>query len=283
MDATDEQVLVAGPASPPTRRVTSVVELLVERPLTHAEVSRTLRISAATAHAILRELVASGWASRDEASRRFTLGGRFHELARTVTERDHRTRSVLAAVVADLGVPASLTSRVGTRLVVDQAVSPHGAEGPVVGQSAPFVAPLGALFAAHLPEADQEVWLSTLDQHREQLLARLARLRRDGYMAERHGSAAMRLVGLLQDLDADLAAEVLVPLATAVMREIAVADEGAGVGASQVSTVSVPVFGAGDVVTHTVNAHPYRRMTAQEVRQVAERLVVATRLLTGAA
>lgn len=272
--------LVAEAASPPTRRVTSVMELLVERPRTHAEVSRTLGISAATAHAILRELVASGWASRDEASRRFALGERFQDLARTVTQHGQQVRSALAAVVADLGMPASLTSRVGTRLVVDEAVSPHGAQGPAVGQGAPFLAPLGAVFAAHLPPAEQEAWLSTLGEHRDQLAARLGRVRRDGWMAERHGSAAMRLVALLEDLDADLAAETLVPLATAVMREIAVADEAAGAGAAEVSTVSVPVFGAGDVVTHTLNAHPYRRMTAQEVRRVAERLAAAARLLS---
>ncbi len=284
MEAAGDQVLVAGQASPPTRRVTAVMELLVERPLTHAEVSRTLGISSATAHAILRELVATGWASRDEASRRFTLGPHFHDLARTVTTRQLEVRSVLGSVVADLGVPASLTSRVGTRLVVDEAVSPHGVEGPTVGQSAPFLAPLGALFAAHLGEADREAWLSTLAEHRDQLTKRLDRLRRDGYMAERHGSAAMRLVALLQDLDADLAADVLVPLATTVMREIAVADEGTGAsGTTQVSTVSVPVFGAGEVVTHTLNAHPARSMTAHEVRQVADRLAAAARLLPGAA
>lgn len=275
--------LVAEPASPPTRRVTSVVELLVERPRTHAEVSRTLGISAATAHAILRELVATGWATRDEASRRFALGVRFHDLARTVTDHGQQVRAALASVVADLGTPASLTSRVANRLVVDAAVSPHGVPGPEVGQSAPFLAPLGAVFAAHLPPTEQETWLATLGEHREQLAARLARVKRDGWMAERHGSAAMRLVALLQDLDTDLAAETLVPLATAVMQEIAVADEAAGAGATQVSTVAVPVFGAGDVVTHTLNAHPYRRMTAAEVRDVAARLTAAARLLSGPA
>jgi DNA-binding IclR family transcriptional regulator len=279
MDVT-EQPLVAGQASPPTRRVTSVVELLVERPLTHAEVSRTLGISPATAHAILRELVATGWASRDEASRRFTLGPRFQQLSRLVSTRGSQARSVLGALVADLGTPASLSSRAGSRLVVDDVVCPPGATGPTQGQSAPFLAPLGAVFAAHLPAADQDRWLSTLEEHREPLATRLAQVRRDGFSAERHGSAVLRLVALIEDLDEDLSSEGLVPMAVAVMRELAVADERAGNGAaSQVSTVSVPVFGAGDVVTHTLNAHPGRRMTAHEVRDVAGRLTSAARLL----
>lgn len=279
-----EQVLVSGQASPPTRRVTSVVELLVQRPHTHAEVSRTLGISSATAHAILRELVAAGWASRDDASRRFALGPHFQELARAVTTRDLGVRSVLRAVAADLGYPASLTSRFGNRLVVDAAVSPHGVNGPVAGQGAPFLAPLGSVFAAHLGDDERERWLSTLEEHRAQLTKRLERVRRDGFCAERHGAAVMRLVALLQDLDADLTAEGLVPMAAAVMREIAAADERAGAGGTrQVSTVSVPVFGGGDVVTHTVNAHPYRRLSNQDVRRVAERLATAARLLEQAA
>jgi len=275
-----EHVLVAGQASPPTRRVTSVVELLVEHPLTHAEVSRTLGISSATAHAILRELVATGWASRDEVSRRFTVGPRLRELARDLTPRGGQAQAVLASVVADLGTPASLTSRAGNRLVVDAAAAPHGAEGPVVGQSAPFVAPLGAVFAAYLPPVEQERWLATLADDHDRLSNRLAQVRRDGCSAERHGAAVLRLVALIEDLDDDLSSEGLVPLAAAVMREIAVAEDQAGDGsAQQVSTVSVPVFGAGDVVTHTLNAHPYRRMTADEVRAVADRLTTAAHLL----
>jgi DNA-binding IclR family transcriptional regulator len=275
-----EHVLVAGPASPPTRRVTSVVELLVERPLTHAEVSRALGISSATAHAILRELVATGWASRDEKSRRFALGPRFEQLSRQVATRASQVRPVLSTLVAELGTPASLSSRAGSRLVVDEVACPHGVEGPVAGQSAPFLAPLGSVFAAHLPAFEQERWLATLEEHRPTLVKRLAQVRRDGFSAERHGAAVLRLVALIEDLDADLSSEGLVPLAAAVMREIAAADAGvADGGSSQVSTVSVPVFGAGDVVTHTINAHPYRRMTATEVRAIAERLARAALLL----
>lgn len=279
MDAV-EHVLVAGQASPPTRRVTSVVELLVERPLTHAEVSRTLGISSATAHAILRELVAAGWASRDEVSRRFALGPRFRELARGVAAHGGQARAVLTSLVADLGMPASLSSRAGNRLVVDEVKAPHGVTGMAAGQSAPFLAPLGAVFAAYLPPADQERWLATLSDDHDRLARRLADVRRDGYSAERHGAAVLRLVALIEDLDDDLSSEGLVPLAAAVMREIAAAeDDGADGATRQVSTVSVPVFGAGDVVTHTLNAHPYRRLTADEVRAVADRLTAAAHLL----
>ena len=94
--------------SPPTRRVVDVVEFLVQRGEQRcrlSDVARELDLNQATAYAILQELCAGGWTTRDPSSKTFTIGPAFVAMARQLDQSDRR-------------VYRSFTGRKPTRTVV---------------------------------------------------------------------------------------------------------------------------------------------------------------------
>ncbi len=84
-------------SSPSTRRVVEIVELLVERgdvPARLSDIVKALGLNQATAHMIMKELVAAGWVTRDPVDKTFSVGG---ALARLAEHIDHSQSVVHAA------------------------------------------------------------------------------------------------------------------------------------------------------------------------------------------
>ncbi|MET8649693.1 helix-turn-helix domain-containing protein [Nocardia aurea] len=182
-------------SSPPTRRVVEVVALLAERhdrPPRLNDVVNTLGLNQATAHAILAELTAVGWVSRDPIDKTYALGA---ELLRLVGSADRTRHTVHAAHAAahaaatETGYAASVSERLKDTLVV-RAFVPAAAPGLTLaaGDTIPFEAPFGPAYAAWEPEQERRDWLErsgiTTATHRARMEQQLEATRDRGYSIE---------------------------------------------------------------------------------------------------
>ncbi|MFE3543772.1 helix-turn-helix domain-containing protein [Nocardia sp. NPDC059177] len=153
-------------ASPPTRRVIEVMELLTrtDRALTASEIATALALARATVTAVLTELTAAGWVRRD-GDRRFRPGPALAAL--TPVDREALPPAVGAelkslAVAAQCGV--TLSRIADGRLTVVAKEYADGARilpGLAVGQSIPLAYPAGAAVMPWRPEPERNAWLAT--------------------------------------------------------------------------------------------------------------------------
>lgn len=199
-------------ASPPTRRVITIVDLLmeVERPLSTTEIARRLGIARATATAILTELESAGWVQRDGALS-YSLGPR---LGRIGTTGRAQPTLLAGAVLVDLarttGCGVTL-SHIGADhfTVVDKK---HGGErvipGLPTGQKLPRQFPVGAAVMPWRPQQDREAWLAGSTQPAELGEALLRRVRKFGFAIFRPNDNDAGLVEVLADLLGAVGAEI---------------------------------------------------------------------------
>ncbi|MFC4127151.1 helix-turn-helix domain-containing protein [Nocardia rhizosphaerae] len=150
-------------ASPPTRRVIEVMELLTraDRPLTATEVASALGLARATVTAVLAELDDAGWVRRDR-DRRFGPGPALAGLRPVDAEVPSAAVSAelrALAVAAHCGVTLSRIAD-GRLTVVAKEYAPGGriVPGLAVGQSIPLGYPAGAAVMPWRSEAERRVW-----------------------------------------------------------------------------------------------------------------------------
>ncbi|WP_019203633.1 MarR family transcriptional regulator [Tsukamurella sp. 1534] len=190
--------------SPPTRRVVQVVTRLVEsdRPRTTAQLARELGLPRATLTAILAELDAAGWVTRD-AERRYRAGAGI-PVPRTV---DHDGFAVpLQDLVAATGCGATV-SRVGTATFTVVAKR-HAVERPLpgfeIGSVIPIRYPAGAAVMPWRTVDEQEAWLAARPRPARSLLRSV---RVHGYAAFRphieHADRMEVLIDLLGAIEPD--------------------------------------------------------------------------------
>lgn len=285
--------------SPPTRRVVTVVELLVdssEAPLTLAEICRELGISRSTGHAILHTLRACDWVVRDPLSGRFSPGPRLPTTPSGVTPLSRLLAAPLRALCANLGMAVCISEVNDGCITVVAATAPGPQPAPVpAGVRLPFVAPFGREFVAWAPAATREQWLHAAgavnDVYRARMPQVLEEIRNRGYGIERLSDPLLRVYTALSALnDGDVPDPVSVRLAGAVA-DLTVVDvlphELPGVDAHPLATISAPIFDDRGVVRMAVSAQPYRQLTERQVCEIGARIVafaeVASTLLTRAA
>ncbi|MEV6217117.1 helix-turn-helix domain-containing protein [Nocardia sp. NPDC051833] len=150
-------------ASPPTRRVIEVMELLTrgDRALTASEIASALSLARATVTAVLTELTDAGWVRRDR-DRRFGPGPALAALSVADPEIPAATVSAelrAMAVAAQCGV--TLSRIADGRLTVVAKEYAQGARivpGLAVGQSIPLSYPAGAAVMPWRGDAERRAW-----------------------------------------------------------------------------------------------------------------------------
>ncbi|MFI8975620.1 helix-turn-helix domain-containing protein [Nocardia asteroides] len=215
-------------ASPPTRRVVEVMELLTrtERALTASEVATALGLARATVTAVLAELTDAGWLRRD-SDRRFGPGPALASLRPAAIETPGAavlTALRELAVAAHCGVTLSRIAD-GRLTVVAKEYAPGGriVPGLAVGQSIPLGYPAGAAVMPWRAEAERRAWLATATGPARRGAPALLRF------VTTHGCAMFRpdsddagLVEVLAELLGAVGAEVVQPeLRARVLRQLA--------------------------------------------------------------
>ncbi|MFC4372940.1 helix-turn-helix domain-containing protein [Nocardia halotolerans] len=215
-------------ASPPTRRVIQVMELLTRanQPLTASEVATALALARATVTAVLTELTQAGWVRRDR-ERRFAPGPALSALR--TTRPDLPAPAVSAelkalAVAARCGVTLSRID--DGRLTVVAKEYPPGARvvpGLAVGQSIPLAYPAGAAVMPWRTGAERDAWLtSATGPARRGAPALLRFVTAHGCAVFRPDSDDAGLVDVLTELLGALGGEVVQPeLRARVLRQLA--------------------------------------------------------------
>ncbi|WP_280415821.1 helix-turn-helix domain-containing protein [Nocardia carnea] len=259
---------MAASGSPPTRRVVAVIELLAQSPraLTVSEIVDRLALARATVTAVLTELCAAQWVTRD-ASLAYRPGPALSRLAGTeAVEAGGAVGAELAALAEAAACGATLSRIAGDRLTI---VAKHYAgetivPGLSVGQSIPLAYPAGAAVMPWRPADERERWLRSA-AGREGARDLL-------YFVTTHGFAMFRpkdddagLVDVLTELFGALGAELLQPaLRAKLLRQLSRltsrAYTTADIATSRslpVSYVSAPVF-RGDEVPYEVQFGPLR-------------------------
>ncbi|MGS2811286.1 helix-turn-helix domain-containing protein [Nocardia sp. MW-W600-9] len=153
-------------ASPPTRRVVEVMELLTrsDRALTASEIASALSLARATITAVLTELTDAGWVRRDR-DRRFGPGPALAALSPADPGIPAATVSAALremAVAAHCGV--TLSRIADGRLTVvakEYALGARIVPGLAVGQSIPLAYPAGAAVMPWRGEPERRAWLAT--------------------------------------------------------------------------------------------------------------------------
>lgn len=247
-------------ASPPTRRVIEVMELLTraDRSLTASEVASALGLARATVTAVLTELTDAAWVHRD-GQRRFGPGPAL------ATLRPADAEISIAAVSAELKALAAAAhcgvtlSRIAdgklTVVAKEYALGARIVPGLAVGQSIPLGYPAGAAVMAWRSEAERRAWLaSATGPARRGAPALLRFVTTHGCAVFRPDSDDAGLVEVLAELLGAVGGEVMQPeLRTRVLRQLARLtarpyrdDDLDDAQPLPVSYLSAPVFGSSE-------------------------------------
>jgi DNA-binding IclR family transcriptional regulator len=280
--------------SPPTDRVVAVMEFLAARPgepATVAELVGHLGLNRATCDAILSSLVRAGWVVRDGFPRTFSPGPALIALGQAAEFGVPASRAAdgeLAALAADLGMPATTSYPSGDRLVIGsrRPVETAGPGEVRVGQSFPFAPPFGPGLVAWGPEKDIDRWLARAPRSGPADITRfrdaVATVRRRGWTTVSMSPLAWRLRAVLTDLDALSARRH--PGATDLLHEIGameLLDEELDDGRTHpVSIMAAPAFGRDGTAALNISVHVWRELAPADIRAVGDRLLVAAHAVT---
>jgi DNA-binding IclR family transcriptional regulator len=200
--------------SPPTQRVTTLLDALAAQPgraFTLSELVERTGISKATCLGIVNELCHAGYLVREATT--YTLGPALLA-AGASAQRGFPSlplaRPHMARLADELGAACTASAVVGGDVVV-LARAGDGAIAPAVrpGQRFPFVPPSGVMFVAWDDDATVDAWLSTTPLAPDAPGAATLRevvdaCRGLGYLAEELGEFNLglysRLAGLLDEL-----------------------------------------------------------------------------------
>ena len=268
--------------SPPTRRVVDVVEFLVQRGEQRcrlSDVARELDLNQATAYAILQELCAGGWTTRDPSSKTFTIGPAFVAMARQLEQTRPLTRSCSAAAQAlagETGFAASVSERLDDVLVVVDFVSaPDAPFRMSPGEQLPFAAPFGPCFAAWDVAEQRDHWVARSGVENATLAAQLEdylnATRDRGFSVERMSAPMARTVQAMLQLHAEDVSDSMRAHINGVLSEITTAaalSPDGQTAALPVGALTAPVFDRHGRAALNVGVHPFRELTAKQILHI---------------
>lgn len=201
--------------SPPTERVTRLLDLLATRPRegqSLSEIARQLEINKATCLGIVGALSRAGYLVRDETTKTYTLGPSLVALGRAATDASPSVafaRPELQRLNEELGFAASLATRVGDDIVIVDRTGPYGELDRMirVGQRYPYAPPSGMVLAAWLDDDGIERWLADhayvpMAEALADLRAVVDTCRTLGYFVERMSDISLGALTVLAGLDA---------------------------------------------------------------------------------
>lgn len=130
------------------------------------------------------------------------LGERLSEQLRII----ELARCEMECIAADTEAQCVAQTRLGDEIVVAASAGHPGDHAPpiLLGQRAPFVAPFGAVFAAHLPDKERETWLAAMTdaEHQNELREELHRVQQRGYAVSLATGFSGRIITKLQAIAA---------------------------------------------------------------------------------
>jgi DNA-binding IclR family transcriptional regulator len=270
--------------SPPTDRVVAVMQLLgarSDRSLTVTEIGRQLRISRATAHAILGALAHHDWVVRDADSGGFGWGPAIEALARPTDAGRRLFRSRLTDLSSELGMQVLLIRRRGTDMSVVEAAGETPTTPRVgLGFRVPFLAPFGREFAAWVDDAAQQAWLDRLEStnadFRSRMVTVLADIRGRGFAVERLSPEWMRVSTALQALGGSGGIDIVTTRLAAVIADGTVVDfldeELLRKSSHEIGMVMAPVRNPTGTVTWSVSAIPLASLNTTAINDLGNRV-----------
>jgi DNA-binding IclR family transcriptional regulator len=245
-----------------------------------AEISRTLGISRATAHAIMATLTAHDWATRDPQTAGYTSGSAFASLVKPANASS--LRGELRDLAASTGTQVFLTERQTNSLVVTDVAGQSLPGRPITrGTRMPLLAPFGRDWVAWSSPEMQDTWLRTIGEPtamlRERIQAVLEAIRRRDYAVERLTRESVRVFSALLALsggndDIDL---VTIQLARTLAEQtiIDVLDAEMAPGTSHnIATVAAPVRGPNGEITMSIGAAPFSSLEGPAVQALGEQV-----------
>jgi DNA-binding IclR family transcriptional regulator len=154
--------------SPPTQRVTRLLDLLASQPrqgLPLSELARRLDMSKATCLGIAGALTRAGYLLRDERTKTYTLGPALLALGRAASDGYASlayARPEVRRLNEELGLAATVSAMAGDDIVVLDRTGPYGELDRMVqvGQRYPYAPPSGCVMAAWLSDDEIERWLA---------------------------------------------------------------------------------------------------------------------------
>jgi DNA-binding IclR family transcriptional regulator len=154
--------------SPPTQRVTRLLDLLATQPregVALSELARRLHMSKATCLGIVGALTQAGYLVRDEPTKTYTLGPALLSLGRAASEAFSSlayARPEIRRLHEELGLATTVSARAGEDIVVLERTGPAGELDRMVqvGQRYPYAPPSGCVLAAWLSDDEIERWLA---------------------------------------------------------------------------------------------------------------------------
>ena len=274
-------------SSPPTRRVVDIIEFLGERrgmPIRLSDIVQALGLNQATAHTILKELVETGWVTRDPLNKTFALGGALVRLARKIDDSPsvaHAAHVAASAVAAATGYAASVSERAGDQLVITAFIA--GGDDhwtAVAGDRVPFAAPFGPAFAAWEPPDERRAWVQrsgvTSEAFEAQLVAQLDEILKQGFSVERLSPEMASAIPIMTRIQAETLSDSMRDHLSQVLLEMTGmptnADNRQG---HYVGAIAAPVFNQLGRVTHNICLHPFTPLPPRKLLQVGRRLTRA--------
>jgi DNA-binding IclR family transcriptional regulator len=278
------------PASPPTVRVLDVVELLAgagQARLRFSDVVRELRLTQATAHAILATLCDRGWVSRDPVDKTYALGPALAVVAmRVETARPmaHTAQSAALDLAHEFGYATSIVERVDDSLVItsfeDAGQRSIGAPGERIRYAPPF----GVAFAAWDTAEEQRAWIERSASANPVLTRRLqevlARTRQRGFDVDCTTPALAQAARVMETLPSDGLPDHVREITEQLLLEFTtigfLADDDTARQKQPVATIAAPVFDHRGRVPMIVAVHPLQALSRRRIDAVGRRVAQVT-------
>jgi DNA-binding IclR family transcriptional regulator len=286
----------SGRVSPPTARVVAILDFLAQHPHDRfgvSELARRLGLSKPTCLGIVSTLTASDYVVRDAQDKTYRLGPALISLGHTAQESmrvDPAAREELRRLSSAHDTTAALSAVIDDRITLLELVGPPGADvGVRVGQSYPFVPPVGLMFVLWDDDA-LRAWLAKeptipLRTDSERLDRVVAECRDSGYLVELLTPGGRRLYALMAGMSSTLPDELRALLGELVSdvgeRVYLRSDNGQrGSARSDVSVISAPVYDHHQRQAMVVSLQIGRSLTDAEITKRARGLVATADVLT---
>jgi DNA-binding IclR family transcriptional regulator len=286
----------SGRVSPPTARVVAILDFLAQHPHDRfgvSELARRLGLSKPTCLGIVSTLTASDYVVRDAQDKTYRLGPALISLGYTAQESmrvDPAAREELRRLSSAHETTAALSAVIDDRITLLELVGPPGADvGVRVGQSYPFVPPVGLMFVLWDDDA-LRAWLAKeptipLRTDSERLDRVVAECRDSGYLVELLTPGGRRLYALMAGMSSTLPDELralLGELVSDVGERVYLRSENGqrGSARSDVSVISAPVYDHHQRQAMVVSLQIGRSLTDAEITKRARGLVAAADVLT---
>lgn len=286
-------------ASPPTARVTDVLDFLARHPQESfglSDLARRVGVSKPTCLGIATALVEAGYLLRDAQDKTYRLGPRLIALGHSAQESmrvNPAARDELRRLSAAFDTTAALAAVVDDRITLLELVGPRGHDvGVRVGQSYPFAPPVGLMFVLWDDDA-LRAWLAReptipLRTDSERLERVIRDCRESGYLVERMTAGGRRLYALMAGMSSTLPDELralLGEMVSDIGERVHLRSEANAAGQRRgarfdISVISAPVFDHHGHQAMVVSLQIGRALTDAEIGGHARGLLATARALT---